>query len=274
MRGNKHIRVGTININYMYPNFEKRLATLVEDADRHNIDVLFLQEFLHSQNGATKVFEEYPYSYVGDGVINPKRQQQFGNAIYSKYPLRHSRSIQTLTDRTRNQEVPLAYSAINLGDENDTKLYLFSYHGFWGAQNNIQRFKQLSYVAKRAQELYDQNPSSVIILGGDFNDTPQSDPIRYLRGETLYEPRTFWVDASEKHPVVTTRPDTLVGAETATIAGIDDPSLVPPRRTTYLFSYGWVYGRQGYPTNPTLFGVTDETTPISDHCGLFADFTI
>lgn len=158
-------------------------------------------------------------------------------------------------------------------------------HLAWGGAAESQRFAQVRTVDRIVegieQVMLEQGQPCVSVFGGDFNTTPDSRSLRWLRG---LEPGpdghdSFWVDSwsagGDGSAGYTSRPDNPLGHDTARLVGITRPERNPYRRIDYLMVRGWVYGSAGDPVRAGLFGgesLTGETL-ASDHLGVWADLS-
>lgn len=154
-------------------------------------------------------------------------------------------------------------------------------HLAWGANNEGTRLNQAIdldlWTRYQVQRFSTPEAPAAAILGGDFNALPDSDTLRYLTGRhTLNGRSTLWLDtwtiANPDDPGYTSSPDNLWALQTARNNGITHPEQVPHRRIDYLLTYGWAYGRPGYPLEVNCLGDPPATgIHASDHLGLRAN---
>lgn len=157
-----------------------------------------------------------------------------------------------------------------------------SAHLHWGGAGETKRFQQVQALdrtlAAHAEKLDAQGRQGITLLGGDFNTTPDSHSVRWLRG---LEPGqdghdAYWVDAwmagGDGGPGWTSVPTNPLGHATARSVGINRPERNPFRRIDYLFVRGWVHGRAGDPILTATFGNEPLTGAYaSDHLGVWTD---
>jgi endonuclease/exonuclease/phosphatase family metal-dependent hydrolase len=169
------------------------------------------------------------------------------------------------------------YAAAILRTPNNLFILVCSVHLPWGASNEIRRIEHVRYIDLQMAEIMKTLPEgSISILAGDFNCTPNSESIRYLKGETVYKGgSTFWIDVWDetgKGPGFTFDPSMNNNNlnETAFRNGILSPELMPARRLDYAFISGWVFGKHGSPLSSRLLGdkPNDEGAFGSDHFGV------
>lgn len=152
--------------------------------------------------------------------------------------------------------------------------YVATTHLTWGAGAGWVRLREVYTLDAFCAGLLDEppgvlNPGSLgktVVLGGDFNDTPESDALRWLRGEKSGETGTFWIDTyshcnSDKG--YTSVPSKGWAARVANKNGLQAES-VPPRRIDFILVRGWVYGKPGSPTQCLVVGDTPQKP-----CGVF-----
>lgn len=119
----------------------------------------------------------------------------------------------------------------------------------------------------------------ITVLAGDFNATPASSTVRYLKGlQALEQDSTYWVDAWETAgdggPGWTFEPDNPWVIATERLVGITGSGMQPARRIYYVLVRGWAHGRPGSPLSARRVCDTPagpaQVLP-SDHYGVLAD---
>jgi len=270
------LNVATINALNTNDLHVERAATIIREANDNNVEVLLLQEAVTEHKPALiELLKQHGYNYIffAEPAYHFRENMHNGNVIASKYPITKSFSLMLTSNP---QAIHAAVAIINVRGYD---VHVLSVHLFWGAANGHIRLHQARLINDYALRAKDGNPDAVIIVGGDFNDEPDADSVRFLRGKKSTEgvQSAFWLDAAvktewEKHP--TTRPYGEWGVRTAKLVGIIDPLKVPERRIDYLMVHGWVYGRVGMPLNFSLFGTDlyDDIHEVSDHYGLRCSF--
>ena len=220
-------------------------------------------------------------SCVSGEVANLITGQIQGTAILTSLEIYSSNLVITAPAQTTNvqsQEYK-SYAAAILKAPNDRLILVCSVHLPWGANNESRRLEHVRYIDLQMAEIMRGLPKgSISILAGDFNCTPNSESIRFLKGETTYKGNsTFWVDIWSETgigPGFTFDPSTNNQNlnETALQNGILSPELMPARRLDYAFISGWVYGKPGSPLSSRLLGNKPNSKGIfgSDHFGVAA----
>jgi endonuclease/exonuclease/phosphatase family metal-dependent hydrolase len=158
-------------------------------------------------------------------------------------------------------------------------IFIISCHLPWGGERESRRLFHIKHINSFIMSALAKFPSDTIcILAGDFNTTPISDSLRFLRGELSDETNaSFWVDVwdvNEHGPGNTFDPKSGNTSlfRTAFESGIRHPEQMPPRRLDYILIKGWVYGRPGSPMGAQIMGTKPGKTGVyaSDHFGLKA----
>lgn len=266
-------RVASMNVLNNPELFEERISTIIKEAANKGAAVLLLQEVLYDfKPFLLAALKEAGYNHIF--CASPSRTKNpFGNVIASRSPF-----LNTL-DFAMTSDPAAVNAAIAVTEYNNREIHLVSYHGCWGSANGNVRLQQVLLLSEHMNRNKAKKESMIGIIGGDFNDLPDSDVIRFMKGLKVIDGHstTFWTDASvgsewEHH--VTTRPYGEWGVRTATHVGITNPLVVPERQIDFMFSYGWLYGRPGMPTGFTLFGtdLTVNNHETSDHYGMISDF--
>lgn len=273
---NSSLRVISMNVLNVDELFVERFTAIVREASEKEVDVLLLQEVLFCYEEELRVIlKGFGYNYAAFGEPLDRithKNVSYGNIIASKLPFEKTLTIELTPDpqAIRGMSGKVIF--------NGYEVLFVSAHLYWGASNGHIRLRQariLNDFTLRAKTL---NPNLLVVLGGDFNEEPDSDAVRYIQGTKVIEdtPNAFWLDATkyselEKQP--TTKPHGEWGAKTAQRVGVLDHLAIPERKLDYLFAHGWVYGNPGMPKNTAFFGTTtlDDGTELSDHFGLITD---
>lgn len=239
------------------------------------VDVLLLQEITPGEKEYIRNLAKdagFEESYISPSiVIRQDQQAPSSTGIFSRYPLLHPNemNLTALAGATKG-----AYATVEF---NGNHIFVLSVHLLRGAENGHIRLKQARLIEEIAAKL--SNDSGHAIVGGTFNDIPDGDSVRYMKGRKTSKDMksTFWVDATEGtklEDTPTTRYHSMLGVEAAKKSGVRFPELLPERKIDYLFTRGWVYGNVGMSMDPQRFGVsqTKEGLTASDHFGVLADF--
>lgn len=227
-------------------------------------------------------------------AYHPLHRLEFGNlTLYNPH---HLISHPLLGSAPADIETPHApplwtfFTDVRTG----TDILIANVHLAFGAGKTLTRYLQLYqanlYSDQFSALLTSQSSSKkpLVIIAGDYNTTPDSDPIRYMKGLTVpaflagsgpYDESkatlgTFWVDVWDHlrpgEPGHTSRNEGSCAQETALSRGLQ-ASMIPSRRIDYIFVKGWVYGANGTPLSAELVGGVDSFgTDLSDHHGLFS----
>ena len=172
------------------------------------------------------------------------------------------------------------YAAAILRTPNNRLILVCSVHLPWGAHNEVRRLQHSHYIDLQITKIMQTLPEgSIAILTGDFNCTPNSESIRFLKGETVYKDySTFWVDiwGEKGEGSGFTFDPTFNNSnlyETAFRSGITAPELMPPRRLDFILVKGWVFGKPGSPLKSELLGRKPNSKGVfaSDHFGVHAE---
>lgn len=164
-------------------------------------------------------------------------------------------------DGDHHRDTPLSYAS-NI-------LTVISYHGHWGGLYQAERLAEVAQIDQFAG-----NKSNAVIIGGDFNATPNEPAISYLRGDTLHgDEGTMWVDSqilSRELSGTTPYNTSLTHGSMVEANSKLDLDWLPERRIDYLLSYGYSYGRpygfDGRYHDPSL----SRARTLSDHAPVIA----
>lgn len=278
----KTIRVASLNFLNNPTFFEKRLETLIPILESIKPDVILMQEILKDKQNIL-VESLSKLGYVDHLFGSTDHNKDSGNAVFSKIRLDKTASInfEHISDQVEKPSSYIPAAIVELEYEG-CQISLISTHFTWGFQNEASRVLQAEAISRYTEAKKTQDPERIIILGGDLNASEHSATVQFLKGRglspSLYS--TYWVDAWELHGNEgnwsTTDPRLFWNKKTALSVGSLNPDFTPERRIDYLFSYGWCYGKIGYPYNFGRFGdtYTYDESEISDHYGIFADFVV
>ena len=267
------LRVASLNLSSSTAFYRDRVKAVVSEAEKRNVDVLLLQEISSPDALNTLAFKAgYKHVFISPtATVRRNGEKGSSTGILSRYPLSNENelSLTGFPGATR-----AAYANVEF---NGHHIYTVSAQLLSGAENGFIRLKQAILIEEEAARVTGDRENA--ILGGTFNDIPEGDSVRYLKGlkATANIKSSFWIDVTENSDIettVTTRYHSLLGKEAAEQRGIPFPDLLPERKIDYLFCRGWVYGNIGMPMDPQLFGVSKskDGLTVSDHYGVMADF--
>lgn len=275
------LRVATLNLLHNPDALRERVEHLITELVTEDLDFLLLQEVMPPVDGEYSALPHLALSlgmqhmnFTYDGA------KTSGNAILSKHPL-------TTISAPDGLVFPDRAPAIAETVVDGRRVIVMSYHGAWGPEATATRLIQLRVLDAIARKEFvrggahlNRDTRPVIILGGDFNAVPESQPYRYITGlEQVLEHSTLWVDATGGVGNTAGTPNVLT---LATASGRDGagyrPERQPLRRIDYLFVFEWVYGHAGEPVNARRIADTPFTTAdgrdgmtVSDHFGVMAE---
>lgn len=269
------LRVATINLSSNTAFYRDRVKAVIREAEKKNIDILLLQEIAQPEKSNIRQFGEdagYNYFFVAPSIVLRQHGKVASStAILSRLPFTSAAemNLTAMVGATKG-----AYVTV---DFNGNQIFLLSAHLLRGADNGFIRLKQATLIEGIAAQVVGEK--GYAITGGTFNDIPDGDSVRYLKGRKSSSDTksAFWVDATEGSDIEktpTTRYGTMLGREAAENIGIHFPELLPERKVDYLFTRGWVYGTIGMPMDAELFGISHskEGLTVSDHFGVVSDF--
>lgn len=268
------LRVASINLSNNTAFYRDRIKAVLFEAKKKDIQVLLLQEVAQGEKDNLRTLAAkagFPHSYISPSIV-VRQHGSVGSStgIFSRFPL-HNADEMNLTAWSGSTKG--AYASVEF---NGHSVFLLSVHLLRGAENGYIRLKQATLIEETASRLAHNGKA---IVGGTFNDIPDGDSVRYIKGRKASSETksAFWVDATEGSAIEeqpTTRYNSLLGREAADTNGIQFPELIPERKVDYLFSRGWVYGTVGMPMDAELFGISQskEGLGVSDHYGVLADF--
>lgn len=268
------LRIASINLSNNTAFYRDRIKAVFFEAKKKDVQVLLLQEIAQGEKESLRTLAAkagFEHSYISPSVV-VRQHGSVGSStgIFSRYPLQNADEM-NLTAWAGSTKG--AYATVEF---NGNQVFLLSVHLLRGAENGYIRLKQATLIEETAARL---SHGGKAIVGGTFNDIPDGDSVRYLKGQKASSETksAFWVDATEGSTIEnqpTTRYNSLLGREAADNNGIQFPELIPERKVDYLFSRGWVYGTTGMPMDAELFGISQskEGLGVSDHYGVLADF--
>ena len=190
--GGKHcLTVMTYNTQAMNQARKQPKNAVLHYLEQTDADVLCLQEVLvlkdHTHltlNDLKKAFARYPYSYIDFKVYN--QRMQFGNVVFSKYPLfnKHTIRYDSRTNITSCCDMKVGNDTIRLfinhlesnkinRQDIDSIVQNRSLQRtrLWDKLQTAGRLRQAQ--ARVVSDSIQASPHSVIVVG-DFNDTPLS----------------------------------------------------------------------------------------------------
>jgi endonuclease/exonuclease/phosphatase family metal-dependent hydrolase len=272
------IRIASLNLLNNDHNLETRISNLVEELKIVDPDILCLQEVMDERTYHTleTIADKLGYKSTYHAITVPQMHTGvlFGNAILTKTNLSTSHILDE-----NNLDIFNAAPIITTSfQHNGYNVHVINAHLAWGSNSSGLRTRQAEKISHYATQTRENDPHSIILFAGDLNALENSGTVRYLEGldETRTGETTLWIDAWKANGTtnnnITSNPTTTLGILTASNfgGGTDD---YPKRRIDYIFSYGYCYGRAGYPKTFERFADNDNKE-ISDHYGIYADILL
>ncbi|MEM9132577.1 MAG: endonuclease/exonuclease/phosphatase family protein [Actinomycetota bacterium] len=260
------MRVVTWNLWWRFGPWAERQPAIEAELRACGPDVALLQE-VWADDDADQA--EQLAAACGMHVLRTRRQdgdpQHFGNAVLSRHPLTELESITLSGEDGRPSHRSALAARVDAGTG---PWVVIVTHLAWQYDKSELRQRQLAEVvalARRHGAGDDEGPP--VLLGGDFNATPESDEIRRLTGlAPVYEPGLVFTDcwaAVGEGPGHTWVRDNPNSAD----------ALWPRRRLDYLF-VAWPRPKPlGNPLAAELIGVVAHDGVVgSDHYGVLATF--
>ena len=198
------LRIATLNIWNKAGPWPLRRELIRRQLRALDPDVLGLQEVLRldvdakveltpEKDQATELAHGLGYEIAFAPAMHYGGGLLFGNALLSRHPIVESRAI-ALPGADPGEARSLLYALV----ETPTGLLpTFVTHLNWKLHHGSVRLLQVRFIVEQIFELAPVNESRLPpVLMGDFNAGPESDEIRYLRGEASVEGKSaFFADA-------------------------------------------------------------------------------
>lgn len=189
------VRAVTLNLWGEQPPLETRMALVQRELLRLRPDIVALQEVRQVPgqvpNQAETLAQGLSYRYVFAPTVEWGGGQE-GLAILSQRPILSSGHVELPHAAATERRIVL-WATI---DTAAGVVAAFSTHLNYRMTHGVIREDQVAAVDRVVGEVVAAQQARVGILMGDFNATPDSDEIRYLRGlHTLQGRRTYYQDA-------------------------------------------------------------------------------
>jgi endonuclease/exonuclease/phosphatase family metal-dependent hydrolase len=278
------LTVSTLNIWNKAGPWAERLPLIRKQLQELSPDVLGLQEVLRfvpdEQNPplpspdncqATEIAEGLGYNVAYGIAADYSGGLKFGNALLTRYKILDSRTFR-LPGSDSGETRSLLYALLGTPWG---RLPVFVTHLNWKLHHGVVRIRQVIYAAERLFVLAPVEADFLPpILMGDFNAAPNTDEIRYLRGEHVIDGRSLyfgdvWDYAEPAGPGYTYARDNAYARKNGE----------PNRRIDYIFVRGPDKDMRGEPSNVRL-AFTEQAQgsegPLwaSDHYGVICDLTM
>lgn len=277
------VRLTTLNALHAEAAIEERTSLLCAELQDIKPDILCLQEVIFEQDGSSLHLKNIVHGSDLQVVSSlsqtpPSYRHQSGTAILSSLPVLESGSFSLRAPTATNDNASYAV----LEHATGKAVIVITVHLHWGGEKERERLKQVTVVNREAKAIADRysdlNP--MVLLAGDFNASPDSDSMRFLKGlgagnDGRY---TYWSDAWETHGTpeseITVSCKNHWAQETARAVGIQIPHMMPERRIDYVMSLGWNHGKDGtaLQMQRCFDSVGELGFTASDHYGITVDF--
>ncbi len=266
----KTLRFCTLNIWNREGPWEERQKAIRAEVLALRPDVVAFQEVLAiTPEGGRETQAEQILEGLGWHVAYAPGHELvpgifFGNALASPHPIRDEERIE-LPGADRSDQVRCILSAVV--DTPLGALHAFSTHLNWKHHEGAIRLAQAVRVAEAVDARCPRGDALPPVVLGDFNATPDSDAIRYLKGLHVVSGRSVhfadaWTWTNNQEPGYTFDPDNDFAAR------LHEPA----RRVDYIFVRCDESGSRGKPQSARLaFHEPIDGVYPSDHYGLVAD---
>ncbi len=263
------VRIATLNIWNRSGPWEERLAAIRELTQQLSPDVLGLQEVLHpladeGPDQAALIADGLGYS-IAFAPAWDAGGIEFGNAALSRFPILHHETI-PLPDGGTSERRCMLHAQL---DTPWGVLPFFVTHLNWRFHEGYVREAQVKRIAEAVRE---RAPIAGLppVLVGDFNVSPDSDEVRYLRGLcSLGTKGAYFADA------FAVAGDGSAGATYCRRNPFAAELCEPDRRIDYVFVRGPDVRRRGEPIEARLcFDRPVGNVYPSDHFGVTALISI
>jgi endonuclease/exonuclease/phosphatase family metal-dependent hydrolase len=284
--GEMHLRVVTLNFWGIEPPLDRRLDLAVRQLRELSPDVVCMQEVrpLDGLAGRTTadVIAEHLGMHAhyavavswGPNEHGRSRAGQEGLALITRAPLVESRALPLPDPYPADARILLSGRVQTLGGP----IWVHTTHLHYRLDDGVAREHQVAAIdaALRPQRGNDDPPQ---ILCGDFNATPDSDEIRFLRGlHTLDGRRTHFQDAwlrLHREPAAGDGPSEGITWSSENLKARLLHSLDLDRRIDYIFVTSRKKdGRGSVRACHVVLAEREDDFCASDHYGVMADVQI
>jgi endonuclease/exonuclease/phosphatase family metal-dependent hydrolase len=265
------VRVATVNLFAQHGDWQRRRTALRASLRALDADVLALQEVIVDDGydqARDLLGEGYEVAHQKVGLVGDGRHH--GACVASRWQIRAVHEVDLhVTPRTGDYScgTVIAEVAAPFG-----RLLVGSHGNSWAWWAERERELQAVAVVRRIDELVAAAPAHVV-LGGDFNATPDTSSMRFLTGRTSLEGgstayRDAWESVHGDASGATFEPGNP-------LHGIDEPGLDRGRRIDYVLVRCGDHGPTlriadcGLAVHRPVDGVQP-----SDHYGVVADLLV
>jgi endonuclease/exonuclease/phosphatase family metal-dependent hydrolase len=195
-------RVATLNIWNKSGPWPERLALIRKQLIELSPDVIGLQEVLRlipdetqppmpapDNDQASEIAEGLGYNIAYGVAADYSGGLKFGNALLTRYKILDSRTFR-LPGADSGETRSLLYALLETPWGRQPT---FVTHLNWKLHHGVVRVKQAVYLAERIFVLAPVEADFLPpLLMGDFNADPESDEIRYLKGQHVIDGRSLY----------------------------------------------------------------------------------
>lgn len=267
------LRVATLNIWNTQGPWDERRPVLTEQLRHINAEIVGLQEVLRLSAGGAEMLQvgDIATALGYEVVFGPAKELgpglQFGNAVFSKYPILAS-EVFRLPDGGTDENRALLYALI---DSPIGRVPFFVTHLNWKLHEANVRIEQVHAIVEHVDRLAPEGTRTLpAVLVGDFNAEPDSDEIRFLKGfhvsngkSTFFADAWHWSgDGSPGYTFDRRNPFAAISHE-------------PPRRIDYIFKRGLDAQHRLEPVRTeVVFDTAINGVFASDHFGLVSELEL
>jgi len=278
------LRVATLNIWNKSGPWPERLSLIRSQLSELSPDLIGLQEVLRlipdeqqppvpapDNDQASEIAEGLGYNIAYGVAADYSGGLKFGNALLTRYKILDSRTFR-LPGADSGETRSLLYALL---ETPWGRLPVFVTHLNWKLHHGMVRVKQAVYAAERIFVLTPVEADFLPpILLGDFNASPQSDEIRYLKGEHIIDGRSIYFADAWDYADTAAPGHTYSRANAFALKNGE-----PNRRIDYIFVRGPDKQMRGEPSNVRLVfeqSVAGAEGPVwaSDHYGVMCDLSM
>jgi endonuclease/exonuclease/phosphatase family metal-dependent hydrolase len=279
------LRVATLNIWNKSGPWPARLALIREQLSELSPDVVGLQEVLRlvvddgnspvpspENDQASEIAAGLGYHVAYAVAAEYAGGLKFGNALLSRHKIRDARTVR-LPGADSGETRSLLYALLETPWGH---LPTFVTHLNWKLHHGAVRLQQVLYLAERIFALAPVEADLLPpVLMGDFNADPESDEIRYLKGQHVIDGRSVYFADVWSYA----EPSAGSGATYARDNAYALKNGEPNRRIDYIFVRGPDRQMRGEPYNVRRAFDRSSTSDHelvwpSDHYGLVCDLSM
>lgn len=251
------LKVLTLNVWNVQADPSIRLDTLSSVLEASDIDIVLLQE-VSRVDGTLEcelVAQQAGYTECLYSPAGRWQGRDEGLAILSRWAVQHTETHALPSDPSDMARV--LQLAVLLAPEGGARVLVGNTHLAYHLNASAIREAQVEAILAM---LSSKLPQSVMCLGGDFNDTPDSRAVALVTADQRLRFRDGWIEGGGDEP----------GWSFESRNPYVSPDLWPNRRIDYVFVSGCVEVQHA-----TLMLEMDSASgPVSDHYGVLVDCSL